>query len=362
MQLSKKEARIIQTAIQSWTRDNLLSTETSQALLNSYEVTRFDWKRVAKYSFWLAIVCILISVSAALADQWLMALLQKIFSAPIIVKCITMTLIAAALYFLGTRRKSQHPEKRYSNEAVFFLGVLATAAAIAYFGKWMDTDSGHFSLLLLLAAIVYGVLGLWFPSKLVWVFALLSMGSWFGAETGYASGWGAYYLGMNYPMRFVLFGLLLLLSGSYVFNNWPGRAEFLAPTRAMGLLYLFIALWILSIFGNYSDPDSWLQARQIELFHWSLLFALAAIVSIWHGLRYDDGMTRGFGISFIFINLYTRYFEYFWDSTHKAVFFAILALSFWYLGSRAEKIWYLEGLRHLAGRSNEDMNGEGNRN
>ena len=35
---------------------------------------------------------------------------------------------------------------------------------------------------------------------------------------------------------------------------------------AMGLLYLFIAPWLLSIFGNYGDLDSWHRARQIELF------------------------------------------------------------------------------------------------
>jgi hypothetical protein len=58
-------------------------------------------------------------------------------------------------------------------------------------------------------------------------------------------------------------------------------------------------------------------------------------------------MTRGFGLTFIFINLYTRFFEYFWEGTHKAIFFAILALSFWYLGSRAEKIWHLNVVKNL---------------
>jgi hypothetical protein len=62
-------------------------------------------------------------------------------------------------------------------------------------------------------------------------------------------------------------------------------------------------------------------------------------------------MTRGFGITFIFINLYTRFFEYFWEGTHKAIFFAILAISFWYLGSRAEKIWHLDSIYHLTSSS-----------
>ena len=95
------------------------------------------------------------------------------------------------------------------------------------------------------------------------------------------------------------------------------------PTRAMGLLYFFIALWILSIFGNYGDWTSWHKAKQVELFHWALLFGVAAIAALFHGVRADDAMSRGFGLTFLFINLYTRFFEHFRDHLHKAIFFRI---------------------------------------
>ena len=351
MQVSKKEGKVLDEAIRSWLETDAITESESQKLKTSYEVTSFDWKRVAKYSFWLAISCIVISISSALADRWLIELFKKLFNAPDSVKFLSFAVLSGGLYFLGVRRKAQQPNEVYSNEAIFFLGVAATAISIAFLGKVIDTGSGHVSLLLLLAAIVYALLGLWFPSKLVWLFSLLSLGSWFGAETGYASGWGAYYLGMNYPLRFVLFGLALLIFGSYAFNKWQTRSGFLRPTKAVGLLYLFIALWIMSIFGNYGDPDIWQRAKQIELFHWSILFAAAAIGAIYHGVKYDDGMTRGFGLTFIFINLYTRFFEYFWEGTHKAIFFALLALSFWYLGTKAEKIWQLSLVKNLTSQS-----------
>ncbi len=344
MKLSKKEARVVKSAISTWQDESVIDQAESERLLNSLEVTVFDWKRLAKYSFWMAIASILISLSAVLADEWLITLFEKLFTASAFAKFIACGVIAGVLYYLGLRRQQLKPQKIYSNEAFFLFGVFFTAGAVAFLGDALDTGSGHFSLLLLLASFIYGALGLWFPSKLVWIFSLLSLGSWFGAETGYMSGWGAYYLGMNFPMRFVLFGLALLIISSYAFRLWPSRAEFLAPTRIMGLLYLFISLWIMSIFGNYGDMDKWYDAKQIELFHWSLLFALASIVSIYHGLKYDDAMTRGFGITFILINLYTRFFEYFWEDTHKAIFFALLGLSFWYLGSHAEKIWHLQML------------------
>lgn len=170
----------------------------------------------------------------------------------------------------------------------------------------------------------------------------------------YVSGWGAYYLGMNYPMRFVLFGIVLIGVSSYVFRHGAKWADFLISSRIIGLLYLFISLWIMSIFGNYGEAESWARAKQIELFHWSLLFGVASIVSIYHGVKYDDGITRGFGITFLFINLYTRFFEYFWEDAHKAIFFALLAISFWYLGSRAEKIWSLSVMPGITNRVDPD--------
>jgi hypothetical protein len=347
MQVSKKKGKVLDDAIKHWRKTDVISKSESSKLKASYEVVSFDWRRLAKYSFQLAIACIIISVASILFDQWLIELLEKLFNEADSIKCIGFAILSVGLYAIGVRRKNQQPNKVYSNEATFFLGVLATAASIAFLGKMMDTGSGHFSLLLLLAAIIYAFLGLWFSSKLVWLFALLSLGGWFGAETGYVSGWGAYYLSMNYPLRFVFFGLALILFGSYAFNYWKARRDFLSTTKAVGLLYLFIALWLMSIFGNYGDIDIWKTAKQIELFHWSILFAVAAIGSIYHGIKYNDGMTRGFGLTFIFINLYTRFFEYFWESIHKAIFFALLALSFWYLGTKAEKIWQLSLVKNL---------------
>jgi hypothetical protein len=347
MRLTKKKAKIVKSTIDAWIERKIISKDQGKMLLESYEVVGFDWKRLAKYSFWVSIICIVISVGAIVADDYLRALLAIIFKAPEIIKCLVTSVVAVLIYYYAVKRKVKMPEKIFSNEAIFFLGVLATAVSITFFGEVISIGSAHLSILLLLASIIYGILGLWFPSKLVWIFSLLSLGSWIGSETGYVSGWGAYYLGMNYPLRFTLFGAVLTVS-SFAFTKWHIREDFLRPTRTMGLLYLFIALWIMSIFGNYGDIHEWQKVKQIELFHWSLLFGLAAIVSIYHGIKEDDSTTRGFGITFLFINLYTRFFEYFWNNIHKAIFFALLAVSFWYLGSRAEKIWNLGRLSKKA--------------
>ena len=154
------------------------------------------------------------------------------------------------------------------------------------------------------------------------------------------SGWGAYYLGMNYPLRFVLFGGLLTACAMGL-EHHPIGQQFYRSTLVVGLLYLFVALWIMSIFGNYADMHQWQRVKQIELFHWSIMFAAVAGWAIYHGLRHDNDITKGFGVTFLGINLYTRFFELFWNGLHKAVFFALLAVSFWYIGSKAETIWNL---------------------
>ncbi|MGI9508981.1 MAG: DUF2157 domain-containing protein [Geminicoccaceae bacterium] len=339
MNVTRRQATSLRTAIEHWSRIGHLDQPTATALRADIEVIPFDWRALAKYAFWCALICIVIAISALVADEALRQLLQVLFEAPHSVKFLGLSGLSAIIYWAGATRQSRHPNKIFSNEAILFLGVLTTAGAIYQFGHVIDTGSGHFSVLLLLSSLVYGLLGVVVRSKLIWLFALISLGAWMGAETGYMSGWGAYYLGMNYPLRFVLFGGALVAAGLMLERtNWFEHLS--RTTLATGLGYLFIALWIMSIFGNYGDEATWRESRPIELFHWSILFALASAAAIYHGLRFDDAMTKGFGLIFLLINLYTRFFEFFWDTTHKALFFGLLGISLWYLGSRAEAIWH----------------------
>lgn len=117
-----------------------------------------------------------------------MDLLQRLFDTPPIARCVLLATAAAALYRWGLVRRAQAPDKVYRNEAIFFLGVIATAGAISQLGIALDTGSGHFSLMLLLSFLVYAGLGIALEANLIWVFALASLGSWMGTETGYMSG------------------------------------------------------------------------------------------------------------------------------------------------------------------------------
>lgn len=349
--LPRKHYGIITQTLQRWWQSGVIDDQTTARLTDSIAVASFDWQRTARYAFIISIFCLVIAVGAILADEVLMKLLMRIFNAPAIVKCGFFAVVSAGIFWYGLLLRERYPHRFYGNESVFFLGVLALAVAMFFLGVAINTGTGHYSVLFLITSVLYALLGLWFPSALVWIFGLLSLGVWMGTETGYVSGHGMYFLGMNYPLRFVIFGGTLTLLGVasehasiHTGTNPSGFKDSLLSmspqTKVIGLLNLFIALWIMSIFGNYGDMTQWQKVKQYELLHWSILFGAASIAAIWYGLKRDDGVLRGFGLTFLFVNLYTRFFEYFWNSIHKAAFFAVLAVSFRYLGSRAEAIWH----------------------
>ncbi|RYF12038.1 MAG: DUF2157 domain-containing protein, partial [Flavobacteriales bacterium] len=315
-----------------------------QKLKSSYEPKTFDWRRLAQYSFWIAMACGVIALSALLVDKSLLDYIKNLYNTPNIVISIVSALAAAGCYILSFRKKKTKPQHVFSNEAIVFSGVLLTANAIAYLGKAFNSSGNHFSLLILISVVIYLVLAYLFKSRLIWTFALLALGAWFGTETGYLSRWNWYFLGLNYPLRFVFFGLILT-STSLLFRNHKQLSYFFDISYFAGLLYLFTSLLLLSIFGNYGTLEEWYLIKQITLFYWAIISAVACVVAIIIGLKRNDAMLREFGIIFLFINLYTRYFEYFWDSWHKAVFFMVLGISFVLIGRKAEKIWSLEFMK-----------------
>ncbi|STV57953.1 membrane protein [Klebsiella pneumoniae subsp. pneumoniae] len=166
---------------------------------------------------------------------------------------------------------------------------------------------------------------------------LLALGNWFGAETGYVSGWGAYWLGMNYPIRFVLFGGALLRSATA--RN---------PCFASGSCYrqqgdgphvpVYCAV----------DPVDFRQLRRRELVPGEpgatpavgAAVAVAAGVCIFISLKTDDGMLRGLRTNLPGDQSLYRFFEFFWNGMHKVLFFLILAVSLAVIGRYAERIWH----------------------
>lgn len=346
LHLPRTKAVTVRHALAQWKASGELTEEHAARLDATIRITPFDWKRLARYAFWAALASVLISVSSLLADKRLLEYLAQFFTLTHARRAAFFGACAAGLFALGIWRRKHYPLARFQNEAVFFLGIAALGTSIGALAQWLEWDNELVHRALLVAVLAYGVLGLALDSALIWVFALLSFGCWMGARTGYASGWGAYYFGFNWPLRYAFLGVGLC-GVAMVMEQVTRLRSLWRCTLSTGLFYLFMSLWILSIFGSYTDVDAWARALPVELLHWSALFGLVAVGAIYYGLKRDDYMVRAYGMVFLGINLYTRYFEYFWNHLHKGIFFALLGASLWFAGSRAEALWNrMDTLRH----------------
>lgn len=161
MKLSKKNAAIVRKTLDGWAKESVIPAEEHQRLLANIDVQPFDWRRLAGYAFLAALASLVIAIGSLMADTFLLAWISQFFRFDPPVRVAVTAILAAAFYGWGFHRRRQDASKIYSNEAVLFLGVIFTAAAIGQLGEWLDNGSGRISVLLLLGTLIYAAVG-WF--------------------------------------------------------------------------------------------------------------------------------------------------------------------------------------------------------
>jgi hypothetical protein len=269
---------------------------------------------------------------AIFIDEKILEKLKLYFALNNIVIAIMMGAIAAG-WFYYVKRKSQ-AIKNVAYEIYIVLGGLAAITSLVYVCK--DIGFGpSYTNFLLFATFLLGSISVFFKSRALWIGSLGAFMGWYGAFS-HVHGHNHVFLGMNYPVRFALFGLVVL-GISFLQRRIP-RLEFTQRiTFILGLIILFTGLWGVSIFGNYNDLEAWYAVRQTHVIAYGIVFGIAAMIALYLGIRYKDDVARDLGIVFLLINFYSRYFEFFWDTMHKGLFFLLLAVSFYFIGRWIEK-------------------------
>lgn len=340
MQVSKKKADLIFHVIDQWKRDQTISEQQANQLKDTIFISPINWKFIAKVALYFSLLCILFALGSIVADQWLIDFVVRFFKSSNIGLCIIFSILSVLLYGYGFKRRTLKPDKTITNEFIMLIGAAFTAVAVTYFEKTIGSNSPNLSLILFFIVVIYGAIALSFNSKTLWILAIVTLGIWFGTETSNNSLVNHLFFDLNYPVRFVFFGAAILSICYFWFSIKPTH-QFLYITFFCGLLYFFIALYFVSIFGNYHDINLWQTVKQIELIYWAGLSVISCLAAIIAGFKFHYTLLQKFGIIFLFLNLFSRYAEYFWDSIHKAIFFGLLGLFFWLIGYHAEKIWNL---------------------
>ena len=87
---------------------------------------------------------------------------------------------------------------------------------------------------------------------------------------------------------------------------YPKTGRFYLAWESLGLLYLNMSLLILSIWSLHENASV----------AWILVFTAVTLAEIVLGAAWQNGLFRGFGITFLAINVFTRYHEFFWNQLH----------------------------------------------
>jgi hypothetical protein len=342
MDLNQSQAEFIEKIIDEWRQKDLLSEEKTVELMQSFTVRKFNWIAVAQYAFIAAIICGLLAVVSTFADRKLIVffekMVDKIYNAPNVILAILCALLATLFFYFADKRKQEKPNKIFTNEGLMLLGIAFTAFTSANIAKLIGSGNIYYVSVFLIATVLYMGLTYWLKNLLIWLSVLLSISCFFITCIGAITNWQPYFLGLNLPLRLLLFsGIFVFLSASI--KNISRLKNFYSLSFYYWILLFFISLWTVSVYGNYGSIEHWDNVKQIYFWPWAALSIIVSGIVAYRGWKKDNAVLRNFGISFLFINIYTRYFEYFWNLTPKAIFFIVLALSFWIIGRKAEKIW-----------------------
>ena len=336
MKLDKKEAATVTNAIQFWEDSNKISSEQAQELRQSIEVRDSNIDAITWYAFIAAVSCGLLAFGALVIDEKWIELLRRKWGFSETIVATGFTLLTGLFVFLSNKRTRLASNSRASNETYNITIILSVAIAITYWTRSLSNFNGNYAAPLIIATFVYGGIAIFLNSTLLWTVMLVSLAGWWGAQTHYWSHGNYRFAGMNYPLRMTVFGLVILIT-TLLIDRINSLQQFKRTHYTIGLFLFLLAAWSLSIFGNYDDWNNWSATKQSQFWYWALGFTLMLAGLIAYAFKTKDDLLRDLCLVFFLLNIYTRYFEYFWDKTNKGIFFALLALSFWWVGKKAEQ-------------------------
>lgn len=331
MDADKQEQELLNKALSEWREQGLLSPEKTEELRST--ITPKGTAQIAQYFFFIAISCILLAFGAIFIDDKLLEKVKTYFAfSNLAIAALMLALSIVWFWYIIRRRRTATGTISY--EIYMIIGALAALCSLTYICKDFGFGTDYTSFLFA-AFIMLLTLSSLLRSRALWIAGVLSLMGWYGTFSNLFATDNRF-LGMNYPLRFSVFGLLLL-GCSFLLKKIHLASFAQRITFVTALIILFTGLWGLSIFGNFSHLEEWSRVRQVHVLAYAFLFGIAAVISFLAGLRFKDDFVRDMGVLFLLLNLYTRYFEYFWDSVNKGIFFLILAVSFFLVGKWIEK-------------------------
>lgn len=295
--------KVLRAELDQLVREGLLDTATHRQLAALYPLGRWDWRSLGR---WFLIF------GAIAAAAGVVILLRDVFVFTRQHLAVLLALATVGLFAAGWKLRQR--SWTWSSRTAELLGGFALIGLSFVLGLIYSTGSGNWPALLLIDLVPLLILSYALNNMLLLILSAVLFFSWFGGVTGYSSGWEAYWFGMNYPLRFLgasawiaLMGLVHLKAERGPLAAYRGFSK---VWISFGLFLAEMALWLLSIFGNYgSIDDGWHEANTGELVIFNLAWAALNLGLIFIGTRYSYRMLRGYGATFFIIQGYTLFFS-----------------------------------------------------
>ena len=298
--------RQIRRELDALLREGLLDTTQYAQLSANYPLTGWDWRSLGRWFLIFGAV----SVMAGLA-----ILARTLFDFTLEKLAVLLGIALIASFGSAQWLRRTRPELVLTVSSLELLGGLLLIGLTFTLGAIFSTGSGNWPSLLLIDLLVLLSLSYALNNPLLLVLSAIVFFGWFGGFTGYDSGWGAYWFGMNYPLRFLMVALAIIAIGVVHQQSERGPLAryrgFCKIWLSSGLFFAEMALWLLSLFGNFDlENHYWHLGSSTELFLFNLLWATLNGILIVLGARWAMRMLSGYGATFLIIQIYTLFFTH----------------------------------------------------
>jgi hypothetical protein len=309
-----------------WQVDGFVSDEVASLLRKRYDTSGFGIGVLAKY---LAVM------GALIAGFGLLGFVGFV-SDSLTFGAVESFFVAAALFTWGIKL-AKDPLARYqqSSRAVLAIGLFALIgggfAACVAANMELGPTLAVVGLIVVPVAILLAYV---FRNSFLLVLAVLCLFHWLGSWHA-MEGQSSYVLEIQDPVM-----MSVAAACAAAFGILQRRGKIPCPTGfdtvwlSVGLIYLNLALLILTV-DSHRTALPWVCAA----------FA-AGLLQIVLGATEKSAVLVAFGVTAVGLNLFTRYFEGFWDDLDKGLFFLIGGALLFAFGAGFE--WFakrLQGVR-----------------
>lgn len=335
MQLNKDKFTWLNQVIDDWKQSGLIDEQKAGELKATFSLKKMNWKAFVMYAFIISIICAVMSVIILLADKPLRAFIEKFTQITDAGISALLTVVTCLGFYIYNKKQTQTGDSASNTTFLLFVCFLSLAS-VGYWAKTFAVFQSHYPGVFLIAAVMFFFIAVYFQSQTVWVLMISMLLFAYGLFTFKTQDAEGFWQHANFPLRYWILSIFVLpLYG--LLGKWQTTAFAVKTQYVIGLILFFTALWLCSIFGNNASLDRWTSIRQFYFIPYAIALFICSLLGMLWGLKKQDTVLSGISLSFFILNLITRYFEYLWKPLHKSVFFLILALLFWFVGTRVER-------------------------